>query len=130
MKKNMNMKQIIEAINGTYAFINKDYKLPYPLRRAMRKNLKELNSEYVIFDEERKRILSEIDSTNAYEIEGADNAILQMLDMEVTVEIEMVSEKHLENVDSTYNEEMGIDYMILWEEDVQVQEADTNECSK
>lgn len=127
MKVWMNMKEIIGAINGTYEFAGKGYKFTYPLRRAMRMNLRALEPEYKIFDEERNRILSEAESTDPNEIAFAEKKVLEMMEYKVKVDIEKVPESELKNVETTYYEEKLIDYMLTWPEDEEKEEETTDE---
>ena len=105
LQKKMTVQEVIKAVNDTTQFTALDLKLPYLLRRAIRKNINTLVDEYKIFDAERNRILDE---------GGDEQEIIKMLNEEVEVSIEMISEAELIDVTVSYQDELLIEYMLEW----------------
>ena len=120
----MNMKEIISAINNTDKFCRKEYKLPYSVRRAIRKNLVVLGAEYTIFDAERERMLAE-SGDDKEATQAVCEEIIKIMEQEVEVDIEKVPESDLSNLELPYLDELAIDYMLLWPEETE--EVNTDE---
>ena len=120
----MQVREVIANINNLAKVIKKEIPMPYPLRRAIRKNYATLSEEYRIFDEERMKIIAPIQgadegnmsveelSTFKKTKEEIGQKIDEMLNAEVDVQIIKVSETALENVDLTVSDEIAIEFMI------------------
>lgn len=110
----MKVVEAIANINNMNAFIEKGYKLPYDLRRALDKNDVILMEEYEIFDKERNRLLEEANGDK----EAVREEINKMLNTDVEVQITKVSISVLKDCDMEYKDELLIKFMLDPEEKI------------
>lgn len=102
----MKIFQIIKCANDLGEFVNKNYELPFLLRRAIKKNYKVLYEEYSIFDEERKKLLAD----------GEKDKITELLNTEIDIELVKVDVNVLADVKMPYKDELLIEFMLSEEE--------------
>lgn len=105
----MTNQQIINAINGIAAIINRNDILPYTVRRAIRKNYNTLMEEYSIYDEQRGLITNN-DCFN-------EEKLTELLNQNVDVNIAYINECEFENCPFTIKDEMALEFMIKESED-------------
>lgn len=103
--------EIINTFNLLQEFVNKDIVLPYTLRRGIRKNADILMSEYKIFDEERNKIIEDVNLSD----EEKEIKVKEMLETDVELEFVKVSANVLENIDMTLRDEAILDFMLIEE---------------
>lgn len=122
----MQIRNMVAAINTMNNLIsNKDIKLAYEVRRAIRRNYPRFMEEYHIMDEERNRIRERIKDVNVeelsekerqeYEAEKAavEAEITALIDKEVDIEIVKVSERFLRESELSLADEMALEFMLI-----------------
>lgn len=125
----MKYRNMVAAINTMNNLIsNKDIKLTYEVRRAIRRNHPRFMEEYNIMDEERNRIRERIENVavenlsekerEEYETEKAavEAEIAALIDKDVDIEIEKVSEAFLRESELSLADEMALEFMLIPEE--------------
>lgn len=112
----MKVFEIINAINNLGKFVEKNYELPFSLRRAIKKNHKTLMEEYNIYDEQRKELLADIDSKTDEEKGEIDKKFKELLNTDIDLEIIKVDINALSDIKMPYKDELLIEFMLNEEE--------------
>lgn len=102
--------EVISCINSLNSFVGKDYRLPYELRRAIKKNTNTLLEEYKIYKEELDRISEEI--TEPAELEKAK---IKLLNTEIEIELIKLPVNILSEIDMSYQDEKLLEFMLIEE---------------
>ena len=125
----MKYKNLVAAINTMNVLIIRDgVKMAYELRRGIRRNHPRFMEEYQIMDDERNRIRGRIDNVKVEELGEeelkkyeADKAavkaeITELLNKDVDIDIEKVSEIFLRDSELSLADEMALEFMLIPEE--------------
>lgn len=112
----MKIIEIINNLNNLGKFVEKNYELPFILRRAIKKNHKALMEEYNIYDEQRKELLADIDNKTAEEKAEIDKKFREFLNTEIDLEIIKVDINVLADIKMPYKDELLIAFMMNEEE--------------
>ena len=101
-------QKIIEYANRIDAFKSKGYKIPFDLRRALKKNTTTLVEEYQIFDEARKEIFSgDLDE------DKKNDEVYALLNNEIEVDIIQVPVNILSDIMMDPLDEDLIEFMLI-----------------
>lgn len=103
---------VIEYLLRLQEFGKKNYKLPFIVRRAIKKNHEALLSEYKIFKEESDELTEGLADKSNEEKAEIDATIQKMLEVEVKMELETFSVNELSNIDMTLADEELIEFMF------------------
>ena len=122
----MKYRELIGAINTMNALIiDKDARIAYEIRRGIRRNHPRFMEEYQIMDDERNRIRARIDNVKVEELNEeelkkyeADKAeveaeIIELLNKDVDIVIEKVSEAFLRDSELSLADEMALEFMLI-----------------
>ena len=122
----MKYKDLVSAINTMNSLIvDKEVKMAYELRRAIRRNHPRFMEEYQIMDEERNRLRERIEGVNVEELSATEHQeyeaekaaveaeIMELLDKEVDLKIEKVSESFLRDSNLSLAHEMALEFMLI-----------------
>lgn len=111
----MTYAKIIEYIKRLRKFAEKEYELPFILRRAIKKNHKALVEEYKIYDEEYQSLVADIENKTEEEKVEINAKLIETLNTETNLELEKLSVDVLENTNMTLVDEELIDFMLIEE---------------
>lgn len=87
----MKLIEVILTANRLNEFVKKDKELPFELARAITKNGKILSNECEIYENERQKFMSNIESMTEEEKQKADTRLKEMLDTDIEIDIQKVS---------------------------------------
>lgn len=111
----MTYAKIIEYIKRLRKFAEKNYELPFIVRRAIKKNHKALLEEYKLYDEEYQPLVADYESKTDEEKEEINKKVMEMLNTETDLQLETVSVMMLADVNMTLADEELIDFMLVEE---------------
>lgn len=112
----MKIVELISNLNNLSKFINKDYELPFLLRRAIKKNYAVMLEEYKIFEETRKPLIDGYDNKSDEEKAIIDEKCRELLNTEIDIELVKVDVNVLADVKMPYKDELLIEFMLNEEE--------------
>lgn len=112
----MKIVELISNLNNLSKFINKEYELPFLLRRAIKKNYSVMLEEYKIFEESKKPLIDGYEYKSAEEKAIVDEKCRELLMTEVDIEIIKVNINEMADLKMSYKDELLIEFMLNEEE--------------